>query len=314
MLGEGGGAKLLPSLHARAYEQKKNTDSTLYFHCAGNTYFLAFYCCAGNGRFLQSLFTRGIIVRQDIPALRSRFVGLFNYQKLVSDPRFLTAFGKTILFTLITVPSIMVVSLSLALLLQEKIHGVGIARAMVYWPSMISPIIIGIAWRWILGYDTGILNYFLTLFHIDKQPWLIDNARAFISVIVVSIWAQTGFFMVIFIGGLNTIPDSYYEAARIDGANKWQQFSGITLPLLRPTTLLVLVLSTINAFKVYQLVTVLTSGGPGRATAFLVQNIYEEAFSKPLSVGYAAAQSVVFFFVMLLLSIAQFKLSKEESV
>ena len=276
--------------------------------------FLLFIVVPAMEGFLQSLFTRGIIVRQDIPALRSRFVGLFNYQKLVSDPRFLTAFGKTILFTLITVPSIMVVSLSLALLLQEKIHGVGIARAMVYWPSMISPIIIGIAWRWILGYDTGILNYFLNLFHIDKQPWLIDNARAFISVIVVSIWAQTGFFMVIFIGGLNTISDSYYEAARIDGANRWQQFLGITLPLLRPTTLLVLVLSTINAFKVYQLVTVLTSGGPGRATAFLVQNIYEEAFSKPLSVGYAAAQSVVFFFVMLLLSMAQIKLSKEESV
>jgi len=276
--------------------------------------FLFFIFVPAIDGFLQSIFTRGIIVRQDIPSLRSKFVGFLNYQKLILDPRFLIAFGKTILFTLIAVPSILIVSLSLALILQEKIFGIGVARAMVYWPAMISPIIIGIAWRWILGYETGILNYFLTLFRLDKLPWLIDSYLAFISVIVVSTWAQIGFFMVIFIGGLNAIPETYYEAAKIDGASNWRQFLSITLPLLKPTTLLVFVLSTINSFKVYQFVVVLTSGGPGRSTTFLVQNIYEEAFTKPMSVGYASAQSVVFFFVMLLLSLIQFKLAKEESL
>jgi alpha-1,4-digalacturonate transport system permease protein len=200
----------------------------------------------------------------------------------------------------------------LGLLLQKNIAGVGLVRSLIYWPSMISPIIIGIAWKWIFGYDTGIANYLFSLLGLGKIPWLISNEIAFVSVIFVSVWAQVGFYMVIFIGGLNNIPDSYYEAAQMDGANAWKRFKLITLPLLKPTTLLVLVLSTINAFKVYQQVTVLTAGGPGRATVFLVQNIYEEAFKKPNGVGYASAQSFIFFLIMLLLSILQLKLSKEE--
>jgi alpha-1,4-digalacturonate transport system permease protein len=262
--------------------------------------------------FSQSLFHRGIIVRPDIPTLRAQFVGLKNYAQLMGDPRFYAAFGNTLLFTLIAVPSTVILSLSLALFLQNKFIGIGVIRAFVYWPSMISPIIIGIAWRWIFGYETGILNYLVSLFGFGPIPWLIEGPHAFLSVILVSVWAQAGFFMIIFIGGLNTIPENYYEAASIDGAGRIQRFFHITLPLLRPTTLLVLVLTTINALKVYQQVVVLTEGGPGRATVFLVQNIYEEAFTRPFGVGYTSAQSFIFFLIILLFSIFQFRLMKED--
>lgn len=262
--------------------------------------------------FGQSAFTRGILARKDIPALIPKFVGIANYLRLFTDQRFLDAFWKTLLFCVIFVPLTMAGALGLALLLQRRFAGVGIARAFVYWPSMMSPIIVGIAWKWILGYETGILNYILKLVGLVPVPWLVQAGPAFSSVILVSVWAQVGFFMVVFIAGLNAIPDSYYEAASLDGADRRQQFIRITLPLLKPTTLLVLVLITINAFKVYQQVTVLTAGGPGRATVFLVQNIYEEAFTRLNGVGYASAQSVVFFLVMLVLSIIQFKLSRED--
>lgn len=274
--------------------------------------FLLFIVWPALQGFFQSLFTRGIIVRPDVAYLRPKFVGLANFFHLFGDPRFLEALLKTLLYSVIVVPLTIGIALMLGLLLQKKFAGVGLVRSLIYWPSMISPIIIGIAWKWIFGYDAGIANYLFSLLGLGKIPWLISNEIAFVSVIFVSVWAQVGFYMVIFIGGLNNIPDSYYEAAQMDGANTWQRFKLITLPLLKPTTLLVLVLSTINAFKVYQQVTVLTAGGPGRATVFLVQNIYEEAFKKPNGVGYASAQSFIFFLIMLLLSMLQLKLSKEE--
>jgi len=262
--------------------------------------------------FFQSLYRRGIIVRADIPTLRAHFVGLANYFQLFQDPRFYNALWNTLLYTIFAVPLTIAVSLGVAISLQNKFNGIGIARAFIYWPSMISPIIIGIAWRWIFGYETGILNYLVRLMGGKAVPWLIDATHAFASILLVSVWAQTGFFMVIFIGGLNAIPQVFYEAASIDGANRVQRFFRITLPLLKPTTLLVLVLTTINALKVYQQVVVLTQGGPGRATVFLVQNIYEEAFTRPFGVGYASAQSFVFFLMVLSMSLFQFRLMREE--
>jgi alpha-1,4-digalacturonate transport system permease protein len=311
-LGPGSGTLSLPGLQRNLKAKARIPLAPYVFIAPAIIIFSLFIVWPAFQGFFQSLFQRGILVRQDVPVLRSRFIGLKNFGMLFSDHRFLVAFGKTLLFSVITVPLTMASSLMLALLLKSKFRGVGLARSFIYWPSMISPIIIGIAWKWILGYDTGILNYLASLVGIGKVPWLLEDTHAFLSVVMVSVWAQTGFYMVIYIGGLNNIPDSYYEAAEMDGAGPWRKFTDITLPLLKPTTLLVLVLSTINAFKVYQQVTVLTAGGPGRATLFLVQNIYEEAFTKPSGVGYASAQSVVFFLVMLILSVAQFKLSKEE--
>jgi alpha-1,4-digalacturonate transport system permease protein len=265
---------------------------------------------AFNG-FYQSFFTRGIIVTPDVPELSSTFVGLGNYLKLLSDSRFLEALGNTLIFAFTTVPLIMVLSLLLGILLSKTFRGVGIVRSIVYWPAMISFIIVGIVWKWILGYESGILNYLLQTLGFDKVPWLTDPTVAMISVILVSVWASVGFYMVIYIAGLKSIPESYYEAAMVDGATAWQRFRYITLPQLRPIILLVMVLASINMFKVYQQAKVLTAGGPGRSTVFIVQNIYEEAFKLPNSVGYAAAESVIFFLIMLILTLVQFWISRD---
>ena len=273
--------------------------------------FLLFIVWPAFQGFYQSLFTRGIIVNSTIPQLRAHFVGLSNFVTLFGDLRFLHALGRTFLYTVIAVPATMVVSLAIALLLQPKFPGVGVVRSIVYWPSMISLIIVGISWRWILGYDTGIFNYLLQSLGYSKIPWLINPSMAMVTVIVVSVWATSGFYMVIYLAGLNAIPDVYYEAATIDGASRTQRFRLITLPLLRPTTLLVLVLTSINSFKVFQQVVVLTNGGPARATVFMVQNIYQDAFTRPNMVGYASAESVVFFLIMLVLTLVQMRLNRE---
>ncbi|HOX33182.1 MAG TPA: sugar ABC transporter permease [Spirochaetales bacterium] len=258
--------------------------------------------------FYQSVFTRGIIVRPDIPGLGAAYVGLANYERVLGDERFLSALGNTLLFSAATVPLIMLLSLALALVLQKRFRGVGAARAVVYWPSMISFIMVGIAWKWILNFESGIANYLLGLAGSPKVGWLVSPSLAMASIVGVSAWASAGFYMVMYIGGLNSIPEVYYEAALIDGASSLERFRYVTLPLLRPTILLVMVLATINCFKVYQQSRVLTAGGPGRATVFLVQNIYEEAFKLPNSVGYASAQSALFFLVMLALTLVQLRL------
>lgn len=307
------GGSMPPALLPRERRRKKVSLNPYLYIAPALVIFALFIIYPAMQGLFQSFFTRGIIARSDIPALTPRFVGFSNYIRLFSDERFLDAFWKTLVFCAAFVPLTIVGALALAMLLQRKFSGVGIARSFVYWPSMMSPIIVGIAWKWIFGYETGVLNYILKAIGLSAVPWLVESGSSFISVILVSVWSQVGFFMVIFIAGLNAIPESYYEAAALDGADRRRQFLHITLPLLKPTTLLVTVLTTINAFKVYQQVTVLTSGGPGRATVFLVQNIYEEAFTRPTGVGYASAQSVVFFLVMLILSILQFRVSKEEN-
>lgn len=260
-----------------------------------------------------SLFRTGIIVDYGIPQLTPQFVGVANYLRLLGDPEFINALLRTAIFTAVMVPLTVAFSLYLAVLLEERFPGVGLARAVVYWPSMASLIIVGIAWKWLLGYNSGLVNYLLGLAHVTPVPWLINANMAQLAVILVSVWAQAGFFMVVLISGLQTIPEEYYEAARIDGATAWSSFLHVTLPLLRPTLLIVVVLASISGFTIYPLVVALTSGGPGRATVYLVQNIYETAFTQPQSAGYAAAQSGILLVLLLVLTIAQLRLGEGAS-
>jgi alpha-1,4-digalacturonate transport system permease protein len=207
-----------------------------------------------------------------------------------------------------TVPLTTAFALYLAVLMQDRFPSIGVARAIIYWPSMVSLIVVGIAWKWLLGYNSGLINYLLGLVKVGPVPWLINGTLAQLAVVLVSVWAQAGFFMIILISGLQTIPNEMYEAARIDGARPWSAFLRITLPMLRPTLLVVVVLASINAFKVYELVVSLTSGGPGGQTVFLVQNIYQVAFRQPQAAGYAAAQSTVLLLVLLVLTAGQLRL------
>jgi alpha-1,4-digalacturonate transport system permease protein len=198
--------------------------------------------------------------------------------------------------------------LGIAILLIQEIRMKGIFRAIIYWPTMISFIIVGLTWKWIIG-EFGVLNYLVT--SLGKEPigWLTNPLYATISVMIATIWSRVGFFMVIFIAGLQAIPTDMYEAARLDGASKWRSFLTITLPLLKPTSVLVFMVSLIEAVKAYPLMFALTGGGPGKDTTYIVQYIYQIGFGKQ-ELGLASAMSVVLFVIIGVISALQFRLSK----
>lgn len=255
----------------------------------------------------MAFFRRGVVVSDRVPATWPRFVGLDNFVVLARDPEFLATLLKTIGFVCVAVPLLTVTSLCLALLLKPVFRGVGFIRAVVFFPYMVSLLIIGIIWKWMFGYNSGVVNYALSLAGIAPVPWIEHDLMAQLAVVVVWVWANAGFYMMILIAGLGAIPEDLYEAAAIDAATPWRAFRKITLPLLQPTIALVVLLSSVEAFKVYELVVSLTAGGPGRSTVYLIQLIYETAFTKPAMAGVAAAQSVVLFAILLALSVAQIR-------
>lgn len=241
-----------------------------------------------------------------------RFIGFANFVELAQDAVFWKTFSNTIVYSLFTVSLIMVYALALALLLYKNtIKGEKIFRSLFYIPSLLSMITVGIAWRFILGDEMGIINYLLRRFGGSGIPWLTDSNLAMVSIIGVSIWAQAGYYMVILIAGLQAIPIELYEAATIDGASKTKTFTAITLPLLRSTLLVVMVLSTIASFKAYELISVMTKGGPGYATKLIVQQVYQVAFLED-RMGYASAMSIVLMLIISIFTLVQFKFSGKE--
>jgi alpha-1,4-digalacturonate transport system permease protein len=259
----------------------------------------------------MSLFKRGIVVVPQIESTWPVFVGFDNFAKLLDDVDFRTSLIRTIVFVVVAVPLQLCVSLALALLLAPQTRLYAFLRTIVFFPSMISMLIIGVIWAWLFGRNNGLINYGLSLVDIPAVPWLEQEILAQIAVIVVWVWGGAGFNMMILIAGLTAIPQDLYEAAAIDGTRKWRAFTHITLPLLQPSIVVVVVLSIIEAFKVYELVVSLTTGGPGRATVYLIQNIYETAFRKPEMAGIAAAQSAVLFVILLVLTVLQLQFSRK---
>mgnify|MGYP006272165131 CR=1 FL=1 len=238
------------------------------------------------------------------------FVGLANFVELVHDPMFWRTFWNTLRYVLLVVPLLTVSALGIALLTTENYRGISWFRGSYYLPTMLSLIIVGIIWRWILGDQLGILNYAIRLVGGEAVPWLTTPITANMSLVFISVWMFTGFYMVMFIGGLQAIPDDLFAAAAIDGASSSQVFWRIKLPLIRPTMLVVLVLATINAFKAFELIYTLTKGGPGSATKMLVQNIYQVAFEED-RMGYASAMAVMLMIAIGILTAVQFRLNRE---
>ncbi len=241
----------------------------------------------------------------------SKFIWLMNFQELLHDSMFWLTLKNTLVYVVSVVPVLGIVALMLALLLAGEGRGMGVFRAIYYVPTMLSMIIVGIAWRWLLGYDLGIINYLLKLLGHKPVPWLTDGIMANVSLIFVTLWTRAGYFMMMFIGGLQAIPKTYYEAAQIDGSSSITTFRRITLPLLKPIILVVVVLATIEAFKAYELVFVLTQGGPGTSTKFIVQYIYQAAFQED-KMGYGAAMSVILLVIIGIITLFQFIAQKEE--
>jgi alpha-1,4-digalacturonate transport system permease protein len=258
----------------------------------------------------MSLFRRGLVVVPQQPESIPVFVGFDNYLQLIADKDFMVSLLRTVLFVIIAVPFQLVAALGLALLLAPQTRFNAVVRTIVFFPSMISGLIIGVIWAWLFARNSGLVNYGLSLVGVPAVPWLEQDQLAQAAVVVAWVWGGAGFNMMILIAGLTAIPKDLYEAAAIDGTSRWRTFTRITLPLLEPSIVVVVVLGVIGAFQVYEIVVSLTTGGPGRATVFLVQNIYETAFKKPNQAGLAAAQSGVLFVILMVLTILQLRVAR----
>ncbi len=249
----------------------------------------------------------------DMLRFSGKFVGLSNFQYLFS---YKSDFGRVLMRTLyysaMVVPLAFFTSLFLAVVTSsDLIKGKAFLRALFYWPWLLSPSIIGISWKWFLDYDAGLINILLLKSGSSPIPWLLDRRLAFLSVVLVTVWNVAGYFMVMFNSALTAIPVEVYEAAALDGANRWVRFWKIIFPLLKPTAVLVLVLSTIMSMRSFEIIYVFTAGGPGTATTVLAQRIYYTAFLER-KLGMASAMSVILFAILITLSLLQFKILEEE--
>jgi multiple sugar transport system permease protein len=232
------------------------------------------------------------------------YVGLQNYRELKNDAYFRQAVKNTAYFTLGTVPLSVVLGLLIALLLNRQIRGRALFRTLFYLPVVTPLIVSGLIWKWVLDGDFGLLNYYLGKIGISPQLWLSNPSLAMPSVIMVSVWATVGFTMLVYLAGLQAIPQEYYEAAAVDGAGGWKQFRHITLPLLAPSTFFVTVYLIISSFQVFDQIFVMTNGGPLRATTTVVYYIWQAGFQQ-FTMGYASAMAYGLFAIIFVFTIIQ---------
>ena len=235
------------------------------------------------------------------------FVGLRNFVELFRDVRFWTTLRNTAYYAFVRVPINIAISLTLAVLLNKNLFGREIYRVILFLPVVISIVATAVLWRPMVE-SRGLLNTLLARVGLGPIPWITSTTWAMPTVIMIGVWKEIGYFMVIFLAGLQGIPAMYYEAARIDGASASQQFWRITLPLISPTTFFVLTVATIFSFQIFALTTVLTDGGPRNATNTLVMYIYQSAF-RNFRMGYASALAVVLFLIVLLFTVLQKRVS-----
>ncbi len=241
------------------------------------------------------------------------FVGLNNYTRLLEDGRFHEAILNTIYYTAVSVPVTIGLGLAVALLLNNKIRARGIFRTMFYLPVVTPLVIASIIWKWVYNGDYGLANYYLLQLNIIDEPllWLADKNLAMPSVILTSVWKGVGFAMVVYLAGLQSIPEDYYDAAKIDGATGWRRLRDITIPLLSSTTLFLLVISILGSFQVFTQIFIMTNGGPLGRTRTIVWYIYTTAF-KDFNMGYAAAMAFALFAMMLGFTMLQFRFLRRE--
>ncbi len=240
------------------------------------------------------------------------FVGLENYGEVFRDPGFWNAMKNTIYYSLMVVAPVVVCALVLAVLVNNQRFLQNFFKSLFYIPFISSNIVIAVVWRWIYQYEHGILNYFLGLFGIQGPLWLSNVHTALPAISIVGIWRTIGYYMVIYLAGLQSIPSELYEAATIDGSSKPKSFLYITLPMLRPITLIVIILATINAFQVFGTIYIMTSGGPVEATTTAVWKIYHASFVQ-FRPGYGAVLGFVLFIVILVIALAQMRYFREEA-
>ncbi|WP_319559595.1 sugar ABC transporter permease [Marispirochaeta sp.] len=238
------------------------------------------------------------------------YAGFQNYIDMVHDPVFWKTLGNTAYYVFIKVPINIVLSLVLATMLNRRIRGRNILRTLFFLPMVASSVSVALIWQPLFDPTVGYVNKIISYAGLGPYPWILSPIWAMPSVMLVAIWKELGYYMVIFLAGLQGIPSTYYEAARIDGANGFHEFIHITVPLVSPTTFFVMVISIIGSFQIFDLTTVLTQGGPANATNTLVMYIYQAGF-KFFRMGYASSIAYVLFAVVLIFTLLQNRLSKK---
>ena len=237
------------------------------------------------------------------------WAGVKNYVALFTDAKFLKSLANTAQFSVMYVPGVVIISLLVAVLLNRKVRGIGLFRTAFYLPAVTSAVATALVWNMIYGKDTGILNYFLGLFHLAPVCWLCTS-NAMFSVVVVNIWGAIGEGMIIFLAGLTAIPNEYYEAATVDGANGLEKFFKITLPLITPSIFFQILMSTINAFQAYDYIYMLTRQGQGDSNIpVVVFSIYRNAWNFG-NYGGASAQAIELTVIVAVLMLVYFWLEK----
>jgi multiple sugar transport system permease protein/alpha-1,4-digalacturonate transport system permease protein len=238
------------------------------------------------------------------------WVGLDNFTRMFGDSSFYTSLTNTLYYTALHIPLTLGAALGLALLLNKKLRGVAFFRTAAFFPYITSIVAIAVVWNMLFSPEYGPINQLLTAVGVDNPPgWTTSSDWSMPAVIIVGTWREMGYYMLLFLAGLQTIPPELYEAARMDGAGPWQRFRNVTLPSLRPTTFLVTVLLTIGSFKVFDLILVMTNGGPGQSTLVLSQFIYQKGFVEN-QFGYASAVSIVLFLICISVTVVQFLVNK----
>ncbi len=227
-------------------------------------------------------------------------VGLKNYIDIIHNPIFYKVMWNTFLYLFVAVPVLVVFPLFLAVLINQKIKGITLYKILIYLPVIVSIVVAAIAFKWLYAQD-GILNYLMQVLHLPSIGWLTDPKYAIYSVIILTIWKGVGYYMMIYLASLMSVPKELYEACDIDGANFLQKHLTVTIPHLMPTIALVTTISSISAMKIFAEIYVMTKGGPINSTKTIVYYIYEKAFEN-LDLGYASAMAVILLVIVLILS------------
>lgn len=238
-----------------------------------------------------------------------KFTGFSNFKRLAADSYFKIATTNTFKFLLLVLPALIIFSLLLAVLFNQKMKFKNAARTISIIPYVLIPAVVGIIWNWLYDNNFGILNYYLKMIGINPIEWLTNQNTALISVAIVTIWSFLGYNMILYLAGLQGINTELYEASMIDGANKFQTFTKITLPLLKPITSMIVTLTLINTIQIFDQIFVMTNGGPGTSTLTLVQYLYSTAFQN-YDLGYASTIGIAILVILMALVGLQSRLFK----
>ena len=256
---------------------------------------------------LLSLTDWNGLERLTINTIFNRFIGFENYIRILSGDEFWQVLGHTLYYIVLYIPLVFVASMGIALLLNRKKKGTMVFRVMYYIPVLTSWVAASLIWKWVLSPKYGIFNQILAVFGISGPGWLTSEVWAMPGIVLASVWKDMGFFGLFLLSGLQAIDPTYYEAAKVDGANKFVTFFKVTLPLVTPSIFFCLIMSLINAFQLFPQVQIMTEGGPNGATQVMVERIYTYGFSY-FKMGYASAYSWLLFIIIFVLTMVQMKL------